>query len=146
MLLEFCCLKFCFVSFYFISFYVVSFYFILLFINQFFHFFCIFLCLFHFVSSQKNCQFLFLYHFLIFKYFVRTYRLALNEHVLLECVQSILKESRLLELFYSPHAILRNNENVTELVSTYVLVLVHICVFFLFCCIWYFAPICICYK
>jgi RUN domain len=43
-------------------------------------------------------------------------RLTLNQHILEECLKSILKETRLVTLFYSEHAILSNIENVQELV------------------------------
>lgn len=44
-------------------------------------------------------------------------RFALNQHILEECVNCILKEDRLVSLFYSDHAILCDEENIAELVS-----------------------------
>ena len=44
-------------------------------------------------------------------------RFALNQHILEECVNSILKEDRLVSLFYSDHAILCDEENISELVG-----------------------------
>jgi RUN domain len=49
-------------------------------------------------------------------------RLTLNQHILEECLKSILKETRLVSLFYSEHAILSNIENVQELVREFDLI------------------------
>ena len=46
-------------------------------------------------------------------------RLTLNLNVLDECVTSLLKEARLVSLFYVPDAILSNDDNVKELVRTH---------------------------
>ena len=45
-------------------------------------------------------------------------RIVLNRKVLEECLKIVLKEDRILTLFYSEHAILNNQDNVRELVST----------------------------
>lgn len=56
-------------------------------------------------------------------------RFALNQHILEECVNCILKEDRLVSLFYTDHAILCDQENISELVSQeFVCVCMSMCV------------------